>query len=524
CSQKVCSAGAMRKVIQLVKSAMSRIIQPGYTAPPLHLRMPPPLISVGVHLTCSAVNGTSALFLLRAAGFLLPCYIMAWAISILQRRRQRQEAARLAATEVAFLIQSGLRPGQRGGLQFTVAPGACTCTCISSTPRQDHGPFAKLAKHYSTCLISDLLDNMVADASQAPEIAQNLPPNAKTKHNTQLLKRFMLSIRIRERLGPRSGDISTQSGPSILLWHLQGRLGPRSSPQDLSHNAHPYDEETLMFMLLRLTRENDQLRRNDDKRPREENSQQEFSVPRESRFQKKRHHLRSHASSRTQNHRTPIVERLGGADTILGWREQPQRDKDRNNHNKDAKTGITQSQKQDGRSSKDLTLLEFSVSLLELYDKLKGKPSKSFPMKLDTEGRLDKSKKCKYHNDFGYTLNDCYAFKKEISRMADVGQLKEYLKGSQKLAHVNLVEHDVIAVCHAQAAASSSNRERKWSMKRNIKKIGSWNHPHITTGEGKIEIDLDMAVHGECKPKLQDLKLGSGFLMVIGVASSSSEE
>ncbi|XP_021891873.1 uncharacterized protein LOC110810108 isoform X2 [Carica papaya] len=33
-----------------------------------------------------------SLFLLRAAGFLLPCYIMAWAISILQRRRQRQLA------------------------------------------------------------------------------------------------------------------------------------------------------------------------------------------------------------------------------------------------------------------------------------------------------------------------------------------------------------------------------------------------------------------------------------------------
>jgi hypothetical protein len=30
------------------------------------------------------------LFLLRAAGFLLPCYIMAWAISIMQRQRQRQ--------------------------------------------------------------------------------------------------------------------------------------------------------------------------------------------------------------------------------------------------------------------------------------------------------------------------------------------------------------------------------------------------------------------------------------------------
>ncbi|PIA57473.1 hypothetical protein AQUCO_00600301v1 [Aquilegia coerulea] len=32
-----------------------------------------------------------SLFLLRAAGFLLPCYIMAWAISILQRRRQLRE-------------------------------------------------------------------------------------------------------------------------------------------------------------------------------------------------------------------------------------------------------------------------------------------------------------------------------------------------------------------------------------------------------------------------------------------------
>ncbi|ERM94474.1 hypothetical protein AMTRI_Chr04g190200 [Amborella trichopoda] len=61
-----------------------------------------------------------SLFLLRAAGFLLPCYIMAWGISILQRRRQRQEAAALAATEVAFVLQSG----QARGLQFAIAPGA----------------------------------------------------------------------------------------------------------------------------------------------------------------------------------------------------------------------------------------------------------------------------------------------------------------------------------------------------------------------------------------------------------------
>ncbi|KAJ7956400.1 RING/FYVE/PHD zinc finger superfamily protein [Quillaja saponaria] len=68
-----------------------------------------------------------SLFLLRAAGFLLPCYIMAWAISILQRRRQRQEAAALAATEVAFMIQAG----QRQGLQFTISPGPAV------TPHQE---------------------------------------------------------------------------------------------------------------------------------------------------------------------------------------------------------------------------------------------------------------------------------------------------------------------------------------------------------------------------------------------------
>lgn len=61
-----------------------------------------------------------SLFLLRAAGFLLPCYIMAWAISILQRRRQRQEAAALAATQVAFVLQSG----QHRGLQFAITPAA----------------------------------------------------------------------------------------------------------------------------------------------------------------------------------------------------------------------------------------------------------------------------------------------------------------------------------------------------------------------------------------------------------------
>ncbi|KAI4329621.1 hypothetical protein MLD38_027989 [Melastoma candidum] len=61
-----------------------------------------------------------SLFLLRAAGFLLPCYVMAWVISILQRRQQRQEAAALAASEVAFMLQTG----HRHGLQISIEPGS----------------------------------------------------------------------------------------------------------------------------------------------------------------------------------------------------------------------------------------------------------------------------------------------------------------------------------------------------------------------------------------------------------------
>jgi hypothetical protein len=45
---------------------------------------------------------------------------MAWAIGILQRRRQRQEAAALAAAEVTFMIHGG--GPQRRGLHFAVAP------------------------------------------------------------------------------------------------------------------------------------------------------------------------------------------------------------------------------------------------------------------------------------------------------------------------------------------------------------------------------------------------------------------
>ncbi|KAF9624606.1 hypothetical protein IFM89_012028 [Coptis chinensis] len=291
--------------------------------------------------------------------------------------------------------------------------------------------------------------------------------------------------------------------------------------------------------------------------------------------------------------------------------------------NRTHRVGTNNSQKQDGCPSKDLTLRELSVSLSELYDKLKGKLSKSFPMKPDTEGRRDKSKKCKYHNDFGHTLNNCYTFKKEISRMVDGGQLKEYLKGSQKLAHVNLIEHDVIIVDRASSESKdpvdAEDRQTLASLCKQLKRkhptfndsdqgmnlgnLGSiggehedtggdiiptesekseseaetlddleirdleilaleksdWRlpfieymnsgnlpiekalsqkvvtsttpsacgcslEPRITIGEGRIEVDLEMAAQGECKPELQDLKLGSGCLVVIGGTLSSSEE
>ncbi|KAF9603338.1 hypothetical protein IFM89_034687 [Coptis chinensis] len=72
------------------------------------------------------------------------------------------------------------------------------------------------------------------------------------------------------------------------------------------------------------------------------------------------------------------------------------------------------------------------------------------------------------------TVQDLLVRADSLSELYD--KLKEYLKGSQKLTHVNMVEHDVIVVCHAQVAICSSNRERKWSMKPKIQKIGSWNH------------------------------------------------
>ncbi|KAH6822417.1 RING/FYVE/PHD zinc finger superfamily protein [Perilla frutescens var. hirtella] len=72
-----------------------------------------------------------SLFLLRAVGFLLPCYIMIWAISILQRRRQRQEAAALAAARFAIVVQAAQ---SRGLLVAAAAPPITS----QATPHPEH--------------------------------------------------------------------------------------------------------------------------------------------------------------------------------------------------------------------------------------------------------------------------------------------------------------------------------------------------------------------------------------------------
>ncbi|XP_009616758.1 uncharacterized protein [Nicotiana tomentosiformis] len=76
-----------------------------------------------------------SLFLLRAVGFLLPCYIMLWAISILQQRRQREEAEALAATQFAVVLHSG----QSRGVQFTIAPATPATPATPAAPASvDH--------------------------------------------------------------------------------------------------------------------------------------------------------------------------------------------------------------------------------------------------------------------------------------------------------------------------------------------------------------------------------------------------
>ncbi|KAL4361443.1 hypothetical protein GQ457_04G036520 [Hibiscus cannabinus] len=67
------------------------------------------------------------LSLLHAAGFLLPCYVLAWAISILQRRREQHETAAVAVADSVVTIQAV----QPQAIHYSIAPEP------STTPQQD---------------------------------------------------------------------------------------------------------------------------------------------------------------------------------------------------------------------------------------------------------------------------------------------------------------------------------------------------------------------------------------------------
>ncbi|KAJ4808621.1 RING/FYVE/PHD zinc finger superfamily protein [Rhynchospora pubera] len=70
-----------------------------------------------------------SLFLHKAAGILVPCFIMAWAIGILLRQRQLQATA-LVPTDVEFILQSS----QARPPQFNVVPEPVTLVPEPVTP------------------------------------------------------------------------------------------------------------------------------------------------------------------------------------------------------------------------------------------------------------------------------------------------------------------------------------------------------------------------------------------------------
>ncbi|KHG30736.1 hypothetical protein F383_12635 [Gossypium arboreum] len=86
-----------------------------------------------------------SLLLLRAAGLLLPCYIVAWAISIFKHRRQRQEAAAIAAADVAVMIE-GTRPR---AVHYSIAAPAPLATPQQEQPQAIHYSEQPQAIHYS---------------------------------------------------------------------------------------------------------------------------------------------------------------------------------------------------------------------------------------------------------------------------------------------------------------------------------------------------------------------------------------
>lgn len=77
------------------------------------------------------VSAFFSLVFLPIVGFLLLCYIMTWAMQIIERRRKTQDEE-ASANEVAFLIQTG----QRRGVHLNVTPGPAAAAAPNPVPAQ----------------------------------------------------------------------------------------------------------------------------------------------------------------------------------------------------------------------------------------------------------------------------------------------------------------------------------------------------------------------------------------------------
>ncbi|KAF9601398.1 hypothetical protein IFM89_019251 [Coptis chinensis] len=114
-----------------------------------------------------------------------------------------------------------------------------------------------------------------------------------------------------------------------------------------------------------------------------------------------------------------------------------------------------------------------SMKLSEVYERIKGRNLlyKPRPLPEDTTNIKDKSKRCKFHDDFGHTTDDCRILRSAIQRLVDDKKLDEFI---QKAAQVKFAEHMVIRVGHARLN-SISNNQRKFEKKQKFNFLTDWN-------------------------------------------------